>query len=179
MPHLVRPAMAQMASFIEALREGYSRDTLRPETPESIAQVAAEPDWFIRQINNPPLSVILPDGSTGERVPETVLWYVEGETFLGSIQVRHRLNEHLARWGGHIGYAVRPSARRQGHASAMLAGMLGHCRANLDLDQVLLTANTRNLASIRVIEKAGGVLQDTIPHPWIEGDEGRRYWIRL
>ena len=42
MPHLVRPAMAQMASFIEALREGYSRDTLRPETPESIAQVAAE-----------------------------------------------------------------------------------------------------------------------------------------
>jgi predicted acetyltransferase len=30
-----------------------------------------------------------------------------------------------------------------------------------------------------VIEKNGGVLQDTIPHPWIPGDEGRRYWISL
>jgi len=44
---------------------------------------------------------------------------------------------------------------------------------------VLLTVNTQNAASIRVIEKNGGVLQDTVPHPWIEGDEGRRYWISL
>jgi predicted acetyltransferase len=61
----------------------------------------------------------------------------------------------------------------------MLAGMLDHCRTALPLDRVMLTVNTKNPASIRVIEKNGGVLQDTIAHPWVEGDEGRRYWIAL
>lgn len=179
MPTLVRPALAHMASFIDAMREGYSRDTLRPETPESIAAAQADPAWFLRQITDPPTTVVLPDGSLGQRVPETVLWYVDGDTFLGSISVRHSLNDLLAKWGGHIGYAVRPSARGQGHASAMLVGMLDHVRANLPLERVMLTVNTKNAPSIRVIEKAGGVLQDTVPHPWVEGDEGRRYWIDL
>jgi predicted acetyltransferase len=57
--------------------------------------------------------------------------------------------------------------------------MLGHVRAHLPLERVMLTVNTNNPHSIRVIEKNGGVLQDTIAHPWIEGDQGRRYWIDL
>jgi predicted acetyltransferase len=85
----------------------------------------------------------------------------------------------LEQWGGHIGYAVRPSARGQGHASAMLAGALDHIRANLPLTRVTLTASVENPASLRVIEKNGGVLFDTIPHPWHKGELGRRYWIEL
>ena len=42
MSRLIRPDLAQMPSFLEALREGYSRDTLRAETPESIAEIAAD-----------------------------------------------------------------------------------------------------------------------------------------
>jgi predicted acetyltransferase len=179
MPQLVRPAIAHMASFVDALREGYSRDSLRDETPETIASIAAAPEWFVGTILNPPATVVLPDGTLGERVPETHLWYVEGDEFLGSISVRHRLNDVLAGWGGHVGYAVRPAARGKGYASAMLAGMLDHIRANLPLRRVMLTVNVKNPASIRVIEKNGGVLADTIPHPWIAGDEGRRYWIDL
>jgi predicted acetyltransferase len=168
-----------MPSFVAALREGYSRDTLRPETPESIAAIAAEPEAFVRQQLHPPSTVVLPDGTLGERVPETHFWYVDGDEFLGAVSVRHPLNAMLEAWGGHVGYAVRPSARGRGHASAMLAGILAWARENLPLDRVTLTVNTRNAASIRVIEKTGGVLQDTIPHPWIEGDEGHRYWIAL
>ncbi len=180
MPALVRPDAARMVSFVEAMREGYSRDNLRPETPQTIDDIAAAPDWFVGTLLNPPTTIVLPDGTLGERVPETILWWVEGPEFLGSVSVRHRLNPHLERWGGHIGYAVRPSARRRGHASAMLAAMLDHCRRELPaLDRVMLTASTANTASIRVIEKNGGVLQDLIPHPWLKGDEGRRYWIGL
>lgn len=168
-----------MASFIEAMREGYSRDTLRAETPETIAAIAEDPAWFLGLQLDPPTTIVLPDGTTGARVPETVLWYVDGDEFLGSVHLRHPLNETLALWGGHIGYAVRPSAQGRGHASAMLAGMLNHARKGGDLDRVLLTVNTMNPASIRVIEKNGGVLADIIPHPWIAGDEGRRYWIEL
>jgi predicted acetyltransferase len=169
-----------MASFVEAMREGYSRDNLRAETPQTIADVAAAPDWFVGTLLNPPTTIVRPDGSLGERVPETILWWVEGDAFLGSISVRHRLNAVLESWGGHIGYAVRPSARGQGHASAMLAAMLDHCQRELpSLHRVMLTASAKNPASIRVIEKNGGVLQEVIPNPWIEGDEGGRYWIDL
>lgn len=168
-----------MASFVEAMREGYSRDSLRPETPETVAAIASRPDWFLGQVLDPPTTVVLPDGTLGDRVPETVLWCVEGDEFLGSVSVRHRLNERLEQWGGHIGYAVRPSARGRGCASAMLAGMLGHVRAHLPLDRVMLTVNSDNPASIRVIEKNGGVLRDVIAHPWVPGAQGRRYWIAL
>ncbi|HZZ32453.1 MAG TPA: GNAT family N-acetyltransferase [Phenylobacterium sp.] len=179
MPALVRPDLAYMASYVGALHEGYSCDSLRPESPELIAQIAREPEWFVRLVKNPPTTIVLPDATLGERVPETELWYIEGDRFLGSVNVRHRLNEHLAAWGGHIGYAVRPSARGQGHATVMLAGMLDHVRANLPLERVTLTANLDNPASMRVIEKNGGVFRDEVPHPWIEGDTGRRYWIEL
>ena len=74
-----------------ALREGYSRDTLRPETPESIAVVEADLAGFVESQLAPPLTVTLPDGSQGPAVPFTTLWYVEGEDFLGSISIRHHL----------------------------------------------------------------------------------------
>jgi len=180
MPALVRPALAHMGSFVDALREGYSRDTLRDETPDSIAQIADSPEWFLGQLNDPPTTIVLPDGSLGARVPETPLWYVEGDAFLGSVHLRHRLNEILAQWGGHIGYAVRPSAQGRGHACAMLAGMLDHARTHhRDLDRVMLTVNLKNPASMRVVEKNGGVFADIVPHPWVPGDEGKRYWIAL
>ena len=95
---LVRPAMAHMASFVAALGEGYSRDTLRTETPESIAAIADDPAWFLRQTLDPPTTVVLPDGTLGQRVPETVLWGVEGDEFLGSVHFRHHLNPVLEQW---------------------------------------------------------------------------------
>jgi predicted acetyltransferase len=178
-PRLVAPDLAYMVSYVAALEEGYAPDKLRPETPESIAAIAADPAGYIARLRRPPPTVTLPDGRQVPRIPETPFWYVDGDTFLGLTSVRHWLTENLERWGGHIGYVVRPSARGQGHASAMLAGMLDHCRAALPLDRVLLTVNSKNPASIRVIEKNGGVLGDTIPHPFIEGDLNRRYWIAL
>ncbi|MGZ6038675.1 MAG: GNAT family N-acetyltransferase [Phenylobacterium sp.] len=179
MPTLVRPDMAYMASFVEALREGYSRDNLVPETAETIAQIEREPEWFLRLINDPPSSVVLPDGTLGPRVPETQLWYVDGDRFIGSVSVRHGLSPMLEKWGGHIGYAVRPSEWGKGHASDMLAGMLDHVRETLPLERVTLTVNLNNPASMRVIEKNGGVFRDEVDHPWIPGDRGRRYWISL
>ena len=37
-------------------------------------------------------------------VPATEMWWVDGETFLGRITIRHRLTPHLLEVGGHIGY---------------------------------------------------------------------------
>ncbi len=93
----------------------------------------------------------------GHWVPCTTWWWVSGEEYLGRIAVRHELNERLRRFGGHIGYDVRPTARRRGHATAMLAAVLPHARS-LGIDEALLTCDADNVASRRVIETNGGRL---------------------
>src|SRR4051812_7830838 len=39
------------------------------------------------------------------KVPQSTYWLVSnGERVVGVVRVRHRLNEHLLQYGGHIGY---------------------------------------------------------------------------
>lgn len=104
-------------------------------------------------------------------VPSTVWWYISGDLFIGEIVIRHKLTPELERNGGHIGYEVAPAWRRQGHATAMLAGALVECR-RLGLDKVLLTCDAANEGSRRVILANGGV-QD------ISLDGQDRFWIDL
>ena len=102
-------------------------------------------------------------------VPFTELWMVEEERYVGRISLRHELNEALYEWGGHIGYVVRPTARGRGVATAALLSMLELCR-DQGIDPVLVTCDVDNIASRRVIEKAGGEYEDTRL-------EKLRYWI--
>ena len=92
-------------------------------------------------------------------VPDTELWWVEGDEFLGRVGIRHRLTPALLEMGGHIGYDVRPSARRRGHATEMLrkALLVAH---DLGIDPALVTCDVDNVGSRAVIERNGGVLED-------------------
>ena len=92
-------------------------------------------------------------------VPATTLWWVDGTDYLGRISVRHRLTPTLLEWGGHIGYDVRPSARRRGYATAMLAAVRP-VAAGLGIDPALVTCDLDNIGSRKVIEANGGVLED-------------------
>lgn len=102
-------------------------------------------------------------------VPATTRWMVDGDEFLGRISVRHELTTFLLEVGGHIGYSVRPGARRLGHATRALRMMLPIC-ADLGIDEVLVTCDHDNEASRRTIERNGGVLED------VRGKK-MRYWI--
>ncbi len=99
-------------------------------------------------------------------------WIVGDGQVLGGIALRHRFDDDI----GHIGYGIRPSARRRGLASWALGEMLGEARAALGLDRVLIPCLADNIASIRTIERNGGVfegIRDT------EHGPVRRYWIAL
>jgi predicted acetyltransferase len=102
-------------------------------------------------------------------VPSTTLWWVDGDEYLGRLAIRHRLTPRLTNLGGHIGYDVKPSARRQGHATAMLAAALPLARAR-GIDPALVTCDESNAGSRRVIEANGGVLEDK------RGSE-LRFWV--
>ena len=92
-------------------------------------------------------------------VPATELWWVEGDEYLGRIGIRHRLTPSLLEMGGHIGYDVRPSARRRGHATEMLRQALGVAH-RMGIDPALITCDVDNVGSRAVIEGNGGVLED-------------------
>jgi predicted acetyltransferase len=102
-------------------------------------------------------------------VPCTTFWWVDGTEYLGRIAVRHRLTPHLLEEGGHIGYDVRASARRRGHATAMLRAVLPYA-ASLGIEKALLTCDADNDASRAVIEANGGVLED-------ERNGVLRFWV--
>ena len=102
-------------------------------------------------------------------VPYTTMWLVDGQEYLGRIAIRHRLTPSLAEEGGHIGYDVRPTARRRGHATAMLRVALSVAHG-LGIERALLTCDPDNLASRKVIEANGGVLAD-------RRGAKLRYWV--
>ena len=100
----------------------------------------------------------------------TSWWWVEGGEYLGRIALRHTLTERLRAYGGHIGYDVRPTARRRGHATTMLRDVLPLALAAGVAPAALLTCDSDNVASWKVIEANGGVLEADV--------EGlRRYWV--
>jgi predicted acetyltransferase len=159
---LVWPAPEYLSSYAEALRRGWSPDTERPSTnQEELERIAADPGLFLaqqvdREAKGPP--VVLPDGSTVQRLPGYKRWMWDGE-FCGSINFRWQpgttaLPPHCL---GHIGYAVVPWKRRLGYATRALALLLPEAR-NEGLEFVEITTNVDNAPSRRVIEANGGVL---------------------
>lgn len=105
----------------------------------------------------------------------TFLALNEQEELIGMIDVRHRLNDYLERFGGHIGYSVRKCQRRKGYATQMLAMALGVCE-QISLQKVLITCDKGNAGSAKTILNNGGVLENEISH---EGTMIQRYWIAL
>jgi predicted acetyltransferase len=131
-------------------------------------------DAFLRLLNDRARGVNLPIGF----VPEDIYWLVrDGATVLGTTGLRHYLSPTLADVGGHIGYSIRQSERRKGYGTRLLALVLERARAR-GLDRVLLTCDTDNIGSARIIEKNGGVLASQGFSP-ITQTHVSRYWIGL
>lgn len=117
------------------------------------------------------LSHATPGVLTDGKVPSSYFWIMEGEEFVGYLALRHSLNDWLFNEGGHIGFSVRPTRRRQGYAGRGLALALPEARA-LGLDRVLLTCDEDNTGSRLTIEGNGGVYEDS-------RNGKRRYWVDL
>ena len=100
---------------------------------------------------------------------------IDDERLIGMIDIRHRLNDYLLSYGGHIGYSVRKSEREKGYATEMLELALKECR-KLGIREVLLTCDKNNIASVKTIIKNGASLENEVQE---ESGITQRYWIDL
>ena len=96
---------------------------------------------------------------------------------VGVIQIRHRFNEYLEKYAGHIGYSVCPSERRKGYATQMLSLALEACRT-LEIRDVLITCLAGNEASRKTILANGGEFESVVYEPESQS-RIERYWIHL
>lgn len=183
---LVRPGREHLASYRAALERGFSPNNLQPEASRAaeLDSIARDPDAFLASLEDLEARggpIELPDGTRAERLPGFRRWMWDGREALGSIGFRFRpgtaeLPPHVL---GHIGYGVVPWAWGRGVATRALALMLEEARG-FGLPFVHLTTDPDAAASIRVIEKNGGVLvgrfRKTAAHG---GDEALRWRIGL
>lgn len=106
-----------------------------------------------------------------------VLYDILTREVLGSVSIRTELNEALRQVGGHIGYSVAPSKRRKGYGCFILEEALKKAK-NHGLNRVLVTCDEDNVASAKVIEANGGIL-DSIILDSESNKQVKRYWINL
>ncbi|SCL44404.1 Predicted acetyltransferase [Micromonospora citrea] len=170
MPELVAPTVRLHAAWRDARDDwgpGVHEDGFGLQPSDEVDSPAGFAAWVARLTEQSDQSTPPRDG----RVRCTYRWIVEDGAVLGAIALRHELDDFL----GHIGYGVRPSARRRGLATWALGRMLDEARA-LGLGRVLVVCEVDNVASARTIEHHGGELEgvrDT------ELGAARRYWITL
>ena len=111
-------------------------------------------------------------GVTDNTNPETVNkdWVVTDTYFairesddkiIGIIDLRHTLNDYLKDCGN-CGYSVRPSERKKGYATEMLRQLLGKAK-EVGLTDLQLSVKKKNIASVKVIQKNGGIYERSFP----------------
>jgi predicted acetyltransferase len=182
MPELVAPSPRFQKSFLEAVEEIFASDDDNHYAGLNVIPPVGDfpgESYSLDDLRDPEVFAEYAErmAATGEDtawlppgiVPATFLWWAEGDAYIGRLSIRHSLTQWLLDYGGHIGYVVRPSARGQGHAKAMLAAALP-VAAGLGIDPVLVTCDDTNTASRRVIEANGGVFED-------QRGQKLRYWI--
>ncbi len=86
----------------------------------------------------------------------------------------------MLRFGGNIGYSVRPSEWQKGYASQMIVLLLPICR-QFEEERVLVICGQENEPSCRTILKNKGVLENEVTDTSDLSKYGviQRYWIAL
>jgi len=168
---LVTPAVEYEAGFRGMLAE--------------LAQQGRQAGGWLRECNDDFAAFVqrLAAFAAGEYLPEgwvpyTTFWLIrDGREFIGESGIRSALTPALEIEGGHIWYGIRPSEQRKGYGTKLLALTLNKAR-EMGLMRVLITCDTANIGSAKVIEHNGGVLAFRGYDARV-GKDKCRYWIDL
>lgn len=162
---LIKPSKKYYDSYIEAMN-ALNYDKVNDMSKEEL----------FKRFEDRSKGINLPEGW----IPATTYWLVDNNEFIGQISIRHKLTKNLERYAGHIGYSINPKYWNQGYGTKMLELGLKKAKNIIKDEKVLITCDDDNIASAKVIEKNGGLLQDKVKNT-IDGKEiiSRRYWIKI
>lgn len=164
---LTAPQRRYKDSYIEAVYEYIGEKRTVNWHPEILRTRFGEYLKVVEQMKSEPLAGM---------APATLFWLIgDGNVYIGDVDVRHCLNDSLKRFGGHIGYKIRPSFRRRGYGALICRLGIEQAR-RLGVGDILITCDEDNIGSYKIIEANGGILQDRIDNN--RGVLTRRYWIR-
>lgn len=160
------PSRACKDSYIDAVYEYIAENQEPTWHPEILRERFDEYLLALRQAETEPLAGL---------VPATQYWLVaDNAGYLGEVSLRHHLNESLKRFGGHLGYKIRPSQRRKGYGS-LLCKLAIEAARRRGIGDILITCDDDNRGSWKIIEANGGVLVDRVDN--MRGTLTRRYWV--
>lgn len=130
-------------------------------------------DEWLRKIQND----LSEENIEDNRIPATLYLTIRksDNKIVGNLQIRHKLNDKLLLYGGHIGDSVRPSERRKGYATEQIRLALQKCK-ELGIDNVLMDCDKSNIGSAKSIQNNGGILENEI---YVDNELVQRYWISL
>ncbi|GGY56107.1 acetyltransferase [Bacterioplanes sanyensis] len=167
---LIEPNLAYEQEFADFYQDFFGHDR---KNATYYQQGVDDFPAYVKKLNDEAVGKNLQPGY----VPCDHFWCIaDNGAIAGAIRVRHHINTPLlSKEGGHIGYDVAPSYRRQGYAAWMLQQVLPVAR-QLGIEEALITADAENFASRKVIERNGGRLEAVI-NAEILCDRIARYWV--
>tara|TARA_B100001250_G_scaffold105510_1_gene89021 strand:- start:4264 stop:4872 length:609 start_codon:yes stop_codon:yes gene_type:complete len=186
---LSTPSATYQKSFIVGAREfddeGKLNSTYLVGLGFSIESLKMNFEDFVNALKRLSDSAFLPDG----RYIDQIFWLTEDDEYIGQVSVRPELTTpYLVTYGGHIGYSIRPSRRKRGYGKRILSLALNIAKMN-NLKRVLVTCDSDNIGSRKIIEYNGGCYESAIPMTQNSfRTEGRlaahdikklRYWIYI
>jgi predicted acetyltransferase len=159
-------------AFLDMARESVESGEEAYEKEQAIAD--EDYAWYLQAMSDMKKGLNLKEGY----VPQSTFWLIDQTgRVIGVSRLRHCLSPQLEDEGGHIGYDIRPSCRRQGFGTLILAKTLVKA-ADLALERVLVTCDHDNLMSRRIIERNGGKLASESRSSRSKTVQAR-YWIEL
>ena len=169
---LVKPKAEYKESYLEALDEYHAEGRYQFVDKN---ELASNFDKWVDDLNHGRRHMHKPFADWVEPVPETVLWLVKDDKYIGTFNIRHRLNWHLEKWGGHVNFIIRPSMRGKGFGKKILHKGIPFVNY-FGIERALITVDPKNKSSARILEFCGAELEDETP----ETDKfpaRKRYWL--
>lgn len=169
---LVRPAIEFKESYLDALKEYHAEGRYFHQDIDTLTH---DFEGFIKELRTEKGYPHQPYQDWVEPVPETVVWLVKDDQYIGTVDIRHRLNWHLEKWGGHVHFNIRPSMRGMGFGTKILKKAMPIINY-MGIDKALITLTPADKAAIAIVEKCGGEFEDETPAT-DKFPAMRRYWL--
>ena len=144
---LIKPAKQYLQSYYEACVEtwGHVHDSYILHNPNDYA---IWKNHIFEDYTNKENGLNLPQGI----VPSITYWIVEENEYIGTINIRPKLNESLKKYGGHAGFMVRVKYRNKGYGNFVGEMVLDKINS-IGIKEILLTCEETNIVSKKILDK--------------------------